>query len=166
MKENRLGIILIGIGIFVLLGNFGLMEGSFFLVAMGALFLAGYMKSSKERKPYGLLIPGNILIALGAFSALEPWLGAFDGPLFFGFMGLAFLAVHFLHQRNGGEFHDTRWAIFTGLGSMAFGAFVLMMDMPSWPIFSAVRAYFWPIILIGGGLYMIVGKRGKKDAEF
>lgn len=166
MRQSRLGIILVVIGIFVLLGNFGLMEGSLFLVAVGAAFLIGYMRSNREKKPFGLLVPANILIALGAFSAIEPWLNFLEGPLFFAFMGLAFLGVHFIHQRNGGEYHDTRWAIFTGLGAMAFSAFIMMVDMPSWPLLAGVRLYFWPMILIGGGAYLIFVKPKQKTKEF
>ncbi len=165
MKTSQLGIFLIAIGAMIMLGNFGLMEGSFFLVAVGAMFLLGYFRS--ERKPIGLLIPGNIILAVAAFSSIENYLGIFEGPLFFVFLGLAFMGIHVIHQRHTDSEKSTRWAMLTGLGMMAFAGFVFLTDLPSLPIFNGIEQYVWPVILIGAGAYMVLGKSSKpKEKDF
>lgn len=165
MKTSQIGIILIAIGAMIMLGNFGFMEGSLFLVVVGAMFLLGYFRS--ERKPIGLLIPGTIILAVAAFSSLENVLGFLEGPVFFLFLGSAFMGVHIIHQQHTTSEKSTRWALLTGLGMMAFGGFVFLTDLPSLPIFYGMQQYVWPIILIGAGAYMIFGKGSKpKQKDF
>lgn len=168
MENSRFGIFLIAIGIFILLGNFGLMNGSFFLLAVGTAFILVYLKSNPTQKKYGLLIPGNILLALGVFNSLEDWLGNLDGPVFFILLGIAFMAVHILHQLHKGSERDTKWAMITGMGMLIFAAFIFMMELTSWPLFATINQYFWPIALIGVGAYMLLGKKNKppKGSDF
>jgi len=98
MNHLLIGLLLIGVGIFSLLGNFGLVTGEFFLIIVGIIFIAFYFSSKKANRPLGFLIPGCITLAVGIFSNLEPYIGDFDGSLFFWMIGAAFIAIHMIHS--------------------------------------------------------------------
>lgn len=122
MKNSMIGLILVSVGVLMLLGNLGMLDGEFMLLGVGAIFLIFYGISGRDNdsRKVGLLIPGLIIIAVGLFAQLESRLD--NAPyLFFVFLGLAFLGVYVIHTRN---IQGGKWPLFPALGLFGFAAFV------------------------------------------
>ena len=150
------GAILITIGLFSLLENvFHMQWGLYFLPLLAVIFLASGLLT---RRP-GLLIPGGILAGIGA--------GALAVDQFMPYVS---------DQARGGAFlliFAAGWLVIT-LASMLIGRLML------WPVFPAaflgltgaallagqtglqlltLFGYFWPIVLIITGLYLVLRRR-------
>jgi hypothetical protein len=159
MRGSKLGIFLIVIGLLIFFSNMELLSGSIFLFVVGTAFLYGYIKSDKETKPFGLLVPAYMTFALGVMNAVEPFLGAIEGGLFFFLVGGGFMAVHWTHMRFEGREKDTKWAHKTGLGIAAFGAFVLLTELADLTLFSMSKPIMLPVIFVGLGLYLLFANK-------
>jgi hypothetical protein len=144
------GIILIIIG-FLFLGSnldwFSFYWGDLWpsaLILGGLFFWIGWLFNRKE---YGLLMPGTILIVYGImfqYSALngwyymdENWPGFLLGP------GLGFLFMYLLGDRNKG---------------LLIPAFILI-GLASIFWFDANFQYIWPLVLIAVGIYLLFKNR-------
>ncbi len=150
------GAILITIGLFSLLENVFHMEwGLYFLPVLAVIFLASGLYTCRP----GLLIPGGILAGIGA--------GALVVDQFMPYVS---------NQTRGGTFmviFAAGWLVIT-LASMLISRPML------WPIYPAaflgvtgaallagqtgmqlltIFGYFWPIVLIITGLYLILRRR-------
>lgn len=160
MNHLFMGLLLIGIGLFSLLGNFGLVSGEFFLIIVGAVFLAAYMTSKRTPRPLGFLIPGCITLAIGIFSNLEYYIGQYDGPIFFWVLGAAFIAIHMIHSQFSGLINrSTQWALYVGAGLIAFGGFVFATMFLEYEPIRFMLHNFWPVALILGGIALIFSKK-------
>jgi hypothetical protein len=159
MKSSKLGIFLICVGLFIFFSNMELLSGSLFLFMVGAAFLYGYIKSERDPKPFGLLVPAYMTLALGIMNFVEPFLGAIEGGLFFFLVGGGFMGVHWTHMRFEGREKDTKWAHKVGLGIVAFGAFVLLTELADLTLFSMSKPIVLPVIFIGLGLYLLVANK-------
>jgi hypothetical protein len=97
------GLLLIALGGLFLLANvttIASLFGALLFFGGGAVFLAAYYR---DRDKWWALIPGSVLLALGA-AALSPFL---SGSLFLGFIGAGFVAVYLSDLRRW-------WALIPG----------------------------------------------------
>lgn len=112
----------------------GPMSGPYFLGLTGAGFLYLY---AVERRSWWAIIPGGTLVALGVVAAIDEIAPRWDaGPVLFLGLALTFLAVWATGQR---------WAMWPALALAAVGLFAL----------STTSAWLVPVLLIGGGLYLL-----------
>lgn len=165
MNQNyKIGLLLIGIGIFILLNQLNILTGRYFLHFLGVGFLFAYWAVGGRKKygNVGFLIPGLVLLAIAFFSTGKP---AQYPSLFFLLLSLAFwgvLAVHtfwFFKEDWGTRF----WPVFPGGGLLLFTAFLQGVTVWNWSIFNFWN-YLVPIVLIGIGLSFLL-KRGPKGKE-
>ncbi len=121
------------------------------LIAGGVFFWIGWLFNRKE---FGLLMPGTILLVYGLmfqYSALYSWYSMDD--LWPGFLlgpGLGFLFMYLLGNREKG---------------LLIPAFILIGLAGLFWMGQDTFRYFWPIILIAVGLYLLVKSRRQKDRE-
>jgi hypothetical protein len=145
MGQILVGLILLFLGGFFLLSNFGLLRGEGFLIFLGLAFVAAYVLAGRN---VGLLVPGTVLVATGAFSYFEHlrFLGVrSSGGWFFVFLGLAFAAVFVID--SPGRTHPPVWALFPAAGLGLFGLFVMATEtLPR--SFWRLSGTWWPAILI------------------
>jgi len=167
-RNTFLGIILIIIGFAWTLSNLHLINDHWILPFIGIVFLAAYFYrgSAPKKGTIGFLIAGCIIFMVGLFAALNDSLnlGAFEGGLFFFFVGMAFLPVYFIHTRylqdkNSG---NQKWPLYTGLIIIAFGVFVLITETAHLPLLRKIYPIIWPMAIIVLGLLVIL-KGGKKE---
>ncbi len=159
---NRLvaGSILVGIGIFSLLSNFGIVRGEFFLLIVGGIFLALYGASTKTPRPLGFLIPGCIVMGVGIYSNMEYYFADLDGAAFFWILGLSFASIHLLHSTfSTASKGSSKWALYVGAGLIAFGTFVFATLFFEYEPVRYLLHNFWPATLIFFGIYMIFSKK-------
>lgn len=162
MRKNLLAYILIVVGILTLLGNYGIIEGDFFLLIVGAAFLSVYFKNDYGKKNIGFLIPGIIVTTIGVFSNVESYLFSFDGPVFLAMIGGAFILINYIHSRQIGNTSESKWAHYVGSGIFVFSVFVFAVDNLN---FTPINLFFEniiPIALILFGLYKLSGGKSKK----
>ena len=125
---NTVGaILLIGVGILLLLQNFGILVGvvaliwSLIFAAGGLIFLYLFLTN---RTQWWAIIPGFALLGLAALIALDEFLprvgDALGGTIFLGGIGLAFWVIYFLNREHW-------WAIIPG-GVMFTVALVAGLD--------------------------------------
>jgi hypothetical protein len=97
------GGILIALGVLFLLTNWGLL-GTISRVLWAVLFFAGgasfLIAYGRDRRQWQALIPGFVLLALGAVVAFGDAMGALGGSLFLGLIGLGFAAVYFADKKR------------------------------------------------------------------
>ena len=146
MDRNRInqllpGLILIGLGVFFLLGRTAL-SGALFLGGLGAIFLVAYLSS----RNYGLLIPGCILAGLGVGELIN-WssLG----------LGLGFIAIFVIDRLARGKSHW--WPLIPG-GIITISA----LTERGGPLIAPLRGLvdnFWPLLLIAVGLLLLFRRR-------
>lgn len=170
MRDQKilLGVILIVIGILWTLSNFQRMNDQWILPLIGAILVIAYFysKDTQEKRAIGMLIAGCIITMVGLFSVLNDYyfLGIFEGTLFFIFLGIAFLAIYFIHTRYlvDQDSGHQRWPLYTGLIIIAFGLFVLFIETMKLPDIRKIYALFWPLILMILGLYILFFHRIRK----
>ena len=154
-----IGIGFIIIGIIFLFENFGYIAFDFediwplFVVLGGCAFWVGYLK---DKKNYGLIMPGTILIIYG----LMFWYCSFEGWYYMttvwpGFLigpGLGFYFMYLFGEKEKGLLVPA--TILTGIG-------VLFLFR-----YSGILRY-WPVIFIVIGLLLIFKhkKQSKQDTE-
>ena len=125
---NTVGaILLIGVGILLLLQNFGILGGvvaliwSLIFAAGGLIFLYMFLTN---RTQWWAIIPGFTLLGLAALIALDQFLprigDALGGTIFLGGIGLAFWVIYFLNREHW-------WAVIPG-GVMFTVALIAGLD--------------------------------------
>ena len=162
MKKNLFAYILIVIGVLTLMGNYGFIQGEFFLLIIGASFLLAYFKMNDDSKNIGFLIPGMIVTTVGLFSNIERFLFGFDGPVFLAMLGSAFLLIHYIHTRETGKTNQSKWAHYTGIGIILFSVFILAVDNLNIAPINWIFQNIFPIGLILFGIYKITRSSDKK----
>lgn len=160
MKNSMIGLILVSVGLLMLLGNMGVLDGEFTLLAIGTAFLIFYGISGRdtETRKVGLLIPGLIIMAVGTFAQLE---SRFDNApyMFFVFLGLAFLGVYLIHTRN---IQGGKWPLFPAIGLFGFAAFVFAATNFNIAFLATIMNNLVPAGAIIVGLVLLV--KAKKKA--
>jgi hypothetical protein len=157
MSDMVIGVGLVILGVLFLFENFGYIEFDFqnvwpvFVILGGAGFWIGYLQ---DRKNYGLLMPGTILIIYGLmffYCAMEGWY--FMSIIWPGFLigpGIGFFMMYILGEREKGMLVPA--SILTGLG-------LLFM------ISKSGYLRYWPVILIVLGIALIIRYQVKPKSQ-
>lgn len=158
MDKNRRsrivsGITLIGIGLLLFwLTRVEDIADSVLFFVIGSLFLGAYLYS----KNYGLLIPGCLLLGLGAGTLLEN-MEQFDEPWQIG-LGAGFVAIFVITLLYERRAHW--WPLIPG-GVLLLSAFEFGDELMRF-LFSGG----WPLVLVVIGVVILLGaftKRGSRD---
>lgn len=154
------------IALLLLLNNLGLLTGNAFLLILGLGFLAVYFLLGGRRRygNIGLLIPGAILISIWAAITISQRvaLGPLDGAIFLFLIGLAFLAVFFLHTISFKEMShgDRFWPLYPTAGLFFIGAITYLSQLQEREIsFSRYLNYLWILVFLVIGLKLILGQK-------
>ena len=143
-----IGVGLIILGILFLFENFGYIAFDFkdvwpvFVILAGVGFWIGYIQ---DKKNYGLLMPGTILVIYGVmfyYCSMEGWYYMTDlWPVFIIGPGIGFFMMFIFGQKEKGMLVPA--SILTGIG-------ILFMLSKT----GIIR--YWPVLLIVLGIVMIV----------
>ena len=162
MKNRSLinGVVLIALGGFFLANNFGYLDFEWHdfadywpwaMIVGGILFWTAWLSN---RKDYGLLMPGTILLIYGGlflYNSQTDWWYMDDlWPIFILGPGVGFLAMYFLGKRDNGLL--VTGLILCGIGVIFLGG-------------SASFRVIWPLILIGIGLRLLFKHRKQTENE-
>lgn len=139
------GLALLGLALASITGAFG---GMFFLGAIGLAFAMIYRSDPEQ---WWALIPAGVLFTLALVSTVDALPIIDDGGFVF-FLGLA--ATFAMVWRQA----DQQWAVWP-MGAMLFMVSVIAMSA-----LSAVSNALLPLLLIGGGLWLLFGRRERVAA--
>jgi hypothetical protein len=161
-KNNGIAIVLILIGVLILLGNMGMLEGelALFIISMG--LFGGYILTGGRNRSgsIGFLIPACILLMIGIFTYLENSgnIKALEGSLFFFMLGTAFFIIYFInnYKRTDMTFGSKNWPVITGSSVYAFGTLVFLFESYEIPFVKILLQNLWPIGLILAGIIIII----------
>ncbi len=154
MREVLPALILIALGLAFFVGNAFDIRGATIFFGLGLAFLIGRIASDR----YGLAVPAGILLAFGAFVALEesrllrrgPFVPEHEGAWFFLLLALGFVAVYVIGARPSAAWPLVPAAVLGTIGLLMFGwATLLPIASLSW-----VTAY-WPLVLIAVGAWLL-----------
>lgn len=150
-RNNAVGIALIAVGVLLAFGRFlpdaGAITGGMVLLTIAS----GFLFFSFWKHIYGLLIPGAILTGLGLgipFADLTNSASILWG-LALGFSAIFVVGRALFNQRSP-------WPMFPAIPLFCVGALIIVFSLPS--ILSAGMLWF-PVLLIGAGLYLGWGRR-------
>jgi hypothetical protein len=156
------GAILITIGGFLLLGEFLPSEtfGQYFLLALGAIFLAWGIAAHKP----GLLIPGSILTGLGAGVCATVQYHEYlpapaDGGFVFLGLALGFAGITLLSTVFAGR---TYWWALIPASILGLIGSAFMAGVETLPVLAALGKA-WPAFLIVIGVVLLL-RRGEQRA--
>lgn len=147
-------LILIGLGLLLLIGNFVSLGGGAFFLGLGLAFLIARIVT----RQCGLAVPAGILLGFGAYLALTETRavpqGTDSGGWFFICLGLGFVAVYLIGLRPG-----VIWPFFPAGILLGFGVSLLGL-IDGWPLAQwAGLALYWPIVLVVVGLWLLIRGR-------
>jgi hypothetical protein len=145
-------ILLIGLGIFFLIGNFLTIGGGALFIGLGLVFLAARVIWNN----YGLAVPAGVLLGFGGFVALSEaaWLptspDSAAGGWFFLMLALGFAAVYVIGARP-----SQIWPFFPAAALAMFG--ILLLGQENLEPFARFADYgkYWPVALIAVGGYLL-----------
>lgn len=141
------GIALVGLGAVLLLVTMTGAGGEIFLVAAGAVFLVAYAVNRR----YGFLIPGFILVGLGAGVMVQTYSGLASAPVLG--LGLGFLAIYAANILLG---RAVQWWPLVPGGILAMaGIAQLGQELAA----LAWVAAWWPVVLILIGVLLLIRRR-------
>lgn len=157
-KSLITGFFLVGLGLFLLANNFGYFFIDWYdfeyywplgLVAGGIFFWALWLA---DRKDYGLLMPGTILLVYGLlfwYNVQTNWWYMEElWPFFIIGPGLGFLAMYLFGGRDRGLL--ITGGILTGIGLVFLGGYYDFR-------------YIWPVLLIAIGLRLLFKTRKQES---
>lgn len=143
-RRTTAGVVLILVGLgFFLQSRFNYIESEYVLLGLGAAFMAGYL----WRRRYGLVIPGGILLGLGAGGLLEDRLAGFADGDQLG-LGLGFVAVFLVPL-----FYERRshwWPLIPG-GVLILAAVEKTEELAGYLVEN------WPLVLVAIGIVLVLG---------
>jgi hypothetical protein len=149
------GIVLIGLGVFLLIAQTTGVGGEAIVAVIGAAFLVAYAFT----RQYGFLVPGGIVTGLGVGIIVETQLGGGSAVLLG--LGLGFISIYLVDTlvatRPAGW-----WPLIPGGILATIGVFVAA-GQEGW---LAEIARLWPLALIVIGAYVILVqlRRGRQSA--
>jgi hypothetical protein len=147
--RSILAIALIGGGLLFLLDQFSFFPsfGDMVLLLLGGVFMYAYF-TTKPGYRVGFLIPGSILLGIGAGQFLQgfaPIDAIFGGSISAITLGLGFCMIWFFERRHW-------WALIPG-GIILLGG-----------LSSIFRLFaLWPIVLIALGLYLLYDQSRRRS---
>jgi hypothetical protein len=145
-NNNKVGWVLVGLGVLVLLGQMVLSNGAF-LGGMVLLTLAScFLFFAFWKHVYGLLIPGCIIAGL---SVGVTFAGLTNGVSVLWGLALGFLAITLV---GGSVFNvPANWPTYVAVPLFGVGCIVALANLPA----MLVGIVVWlPVLLIGAGLYL------------
>lgn len=145
-------ILLIGLGVVLLAGNFLTLGGGALFIGLGVVFLAARIVWNN----YRLAVPAGILLGFGGFVALTEadWLptspDSAAGGWFFLMLALGFAAVYLIGARP-----SLIWPFFPAAALATLG--LLLLGQENLQPFERFADYakFWPVALIAVGGYLL-----------
>jgi hypothetical protein len=144
-RSTLAGIILVVLGLALLARQF--VEGlgdSLLFFAVGGIFLYLYF----QRKSYGILIPGCLLIGLGLGSVGEQAFFQLGGMENVG-LGIGFFAIYVIDVIHQGRTHW--WPLVPGAVLFLSGLATTSESM------ARLLEVGWPLLLVGLGLILLLG---------
>ena len=162
------GLLLIGAGIILLLSMVGVIPGMWVVLMLGAGFCAAYvvLGGRREYGNIGFLIPGTVLLAVGAHVPLNFALrtAQYSGVVFFLLLSLSFLAVLLVHTYWFKELeHGERfWPVYPALGLLLFTGVISAREVWGWDFPLQAVNYLWVAALVGVGLWLLMTGRVKQ----
>lgn len=159
-SENRkqvvTGLALMVLGLLALVGQFVELPvmGMLFLPALGLVFVVWGIAVREG----GLMVPGGILsgVGIGAYLVQAlPLEESADGGVFLLSLGLGFAAITVLTAVFTDETHW--WALWPGAILSLIGGMLLVGGVALDIL--AIAGKYWPVILIGIGVWVIVRSR-------
>lgn len=161
-KRAKVGALIAGAGVMLLLGTLGLMSGGLFLTILGVGFIGAYIAVGGRREygNVGFLIPGAVLAAIGVYSGVFEG-AASHGSLFFLGLSAAFFAVFAAHTYwfRGAPASQRYWPLYPAGGLAVFFGLIYGGEVLGWQwTLKGLTAlnYAWIIGLIGLGLWMML----------
>ncbi|RSK26738.1 hypothetical protein EJF36_07610 [Bacillus sp. HMF5848] len=161
--KSLFGIVLVVLGVIFLLDssgvvnlgidieNLNLMTYSwpFFLLVPAILFHAGFFLSGMKKSNAGLLVPGGILLTLSLLFFFETFTGwRFSGvtwPIYILAPAVGLFELYIFGGREKGLLIPVGILSSIGVFFLLQNIFIEMME-------------FWPIILVLGGLFLLLGR--------
>jgi len=142
------GAVLIAIGLllFLLQVATGITITILFLVG-GAIFIAGYL----NRRSYGLLIPGCLLVGMALGQLGEEYVDFIHNPNFLG-LGLGFLAIYGVDKLRSGT--TAWWPLIPGFILLFMGLETGRLNM------GTLISKGWPLVLVIVGILYLTGRIG------
>ncbi|GEM_PF-6646903 len=149
MDARFWGVVLICVGLMAAVSQLGYVSGDLFLLFVSAALLAGYLLSGYAT---GLLVAGMSVGALGSFVAISDRYPATGAWLFFLLMGGGFLLVLLIERLLG---RSIDWPVYPGAALVAFSGFIYVRERGCIAVSVSYWRY-WPILLVGIGLIMVL----------
>ena len=153
-KKAIIGFLLIILGLVFLLKPHIELTGPVFLFGLGALFFIGYLLFQS----YGLLIPGGILMGLGAGFFAKAQMAEETGKiLFFILFGAGFLLIYIVDRFKRAT---PVWPLIPGGILAGVGAY-MAADRAGWlpPNLGYYVRLLWPLLLVALGIYLIIKRK-------
>ena len=116
-------------------------SGAVFLGCMGSAFWLIYFRKQEQ---WWAIIPGGVMLTLAAVTALDNIFEWSEVIFFLGF-GITFLMVAVLPTQG----QDTRWAYIPAV-------IMSILGVSLFAPFQTAMLIFWPIVLIGLGVYILI----------
>ena len=172
-QTQWLGIALVVLGALLLLGrvidfdmNFGRFAWPLFILVPGALLLA--VGITGPRSSTGLTVPGSVLTAIGAILLWQSLTGRFETWSYLWALIPTAVGVGLYLQGNASDDEELRQnGRRTGMAGLTmllvFGAFFELFIFGNFAG-GGVGRILIPVLLIGGGVYLLVGQRRDEPA--
>jgi len=148
------GILLIGLGLVLLIGEFVELGGWVFMVGLGVVFLALYF----ALRNYSFLIPGCILVGLGipiAFGEANLVQGEEAGGWIVVGLGLGFCAIWVIDTLFRRV--SSWWPLVPGIILTLVGAGIVLNERGLLsPQMLSLLERWWPLILVAIGLVILL----------
>ncbi|MGB9858061.1 MAG: hypothetical protein ACPLKX_08005 [Dictyoglomaceae bacterium] len=147
--QKILAYILIALGILLTLVTFNLIPDSSILFIFGFGFITAYYIFKRN---LGFLIPGCIITAVAIFAILKD-IWDIDGIYFLLFLGLAFLAIFFIHtsKLNISNLGEKYWPLYPGFILIGISIVLLIFQENA-----RLLGIIIPLFLIAIGVIMLL----------
>lgn len=163
MRNSKagVGIFLILIGLGTLASRFGLLQGESILLLISAAFFGMYIMNggNKRYSNIGFIIPACILLAVWGMSYIEEsrLLGVESDSVSLSLIGLAFLAVYFIHSVWFREERTGRrnWPLIPAVVIFVVSGASYVDSTMNWNVVSLVFENIGPVIIIIIGICLL-----------